>query len=533
MSEDTRARPVHRSLGEGGFLVPVLLLVFVALAATSVRTKSATWDETNYFGMGDYLLKQRRWDVPSSVIHPPLAYYLDSVPLLWEDLDRSVWTYAQSPRDLTFLGGADTRRGRTLLSSPLNQNDRLLNRARLMVILQAALLGYAVYRLAATVYGLWAGILALVFFAFSPEMLSHGALITPDMTLTLFVFTTMALFRQALLRDTRTYHVLAGVSLGLALLSKIPALLLLPIQAIVLAVVAWRGQCLPVKGLLISWACAAGVFFVGYGFDIRPYLQGLTIQSSQPGHWSFLMGQLSSEGWWYYLLAALVLKTPIALLLCFALAIYGICQKAMRRSISVDDLILWLPVLAFLVFFSVALRSIGLGYILPIYPFVFVLAAGALLQLRKAAYLLAVPTLWYVGAAVAAWPNYLAYFNELGGGSSNGYRYLVDSNLDWGQDLKGLKAFMDSRGINRVYLSYFGSDSPERYGIAYDWLPSFELENPNPQTTSVNITRKSYVAISVTNLQGVYMEPQTLFRWLDRFTPVARIGHSIFVYYIE
>ena len=87
--------------------------------------------------------------------------------------------------------------------------------------------------------------------------------------------------------------------------------------------------------------------------------------------------------------------------------------------------------------------------------------------------------------------------------------------------------------IDRVYLSYFGSDSPARYGIAYDWLPSFELENPRPQDTSVNIRPKSYVAISVTNLQGVYMEPQTQFRWLDRLTPVARIGHSIFVYYIE
>jgi hypothetical protein len=190
-------------------------------------------------------------------------------------------------------------------------------------------------------------------------------------------------------------------------------------------------------------------------------------------------------------------------------------------------------VFAFLVFFSLALRSIGLRYILPIYPFVFVLAAGAVMQLRKARYWVAVPLVWYVGAAAAAWPHYLAYFNEFAGGSANGYRYLVDSNLDWGQDLKGLKAFMNSRGIDRVYLSYFGSDSPKRYGIAYDWLPSFELENPNPHAPSVNIRRKSYVAISVTNLQGVYMEPQTQFRWLDSLTPVATIGHSIFVYYIE
>jgi hypothetical protein len=304
VSENRRAR----------FLVSVLLLVFAALATTSIRTKSATWDETNYFGMGDYLLKQRRWDVPSSVIHPPLAYYLDSIPLLWEDLDRRVWTYAQTSRDLPFLGGADIHRGRALLSSPLNSNDRLLNRARFMVILQAMVLGYAVYRLAATMYGVGAGLLALVFFAFSPEMLSHGALITPDMTLTLFCFTTMALFRQSLVHDTRTWHVLAGLSLGLALLSKFPALLLLPVEAIVLAVIAWRGQRLPVAGLWISWACAAGVFLLAYGFDITPYIQGLGIQGNQGSHWSFLMGELSPDGWWYYVLAAVVLATPLALL---------------------------------------------------------------------------------------------------------------------------------------------------------------------------------------------------------------------------
>ena len=77
------------------------------------------------------------------------------------------------------------------------------------------------------------------------------------------------------------------------------------------------------------------------------------------------------------------------------------------------------------------------------------------------------------------------------------------------------------------------SDSPERYGIKYDWLPSYELRNPNPGQPTVNIPRNSYVAISVTNLQGVYMEPQTIFRWLDRLTPVARLGHSMFVYHID
>jgi 4-amino-4-deoxy-L-arabinose transferase-like glycosyltransferase len=517
------------------FVVPFLLLLFVAQAASGSLTKSATWDETNYFGMGDYLLRNGRWDVPSSVIHPPLAYYVDSLPLLASDLDRSVWTYSPgTTRGLAFLGAADIDRGQALLSSPANRGDRLLMLSRWMVMLQAVLLGYFVYRAGTAFFDWRAGILALAFFAGCPNMLANGAIITPDMTLTAFFFITVYYFRMALVSRERIYHVLAGVSLGLALLSKFPALLLFPIEVIILAFLAGRGQRLQVKWLSISWACALMVFLIGYGFDPKPYVQGIEVQQLHglTGHWSFLMGELSKEGWWYYCLAAFALKTPIPLLLLLAAGLFFVCARAARRAITIDDLVLWVPIAAVFLFFSVEHRSIGLRYVLPVYPFMFVIAGGAVWQLRKLRYVLLVPIIWYGAASYTIWPDYLAYFNEFVGGADNGYRYLVDSNLDWGQDLKGLKRFMESRGIDRIYLSYFGTDSPDRYGIQYDWLPSYTLKNRNPQP-SVNIERKRYLAISVTNLQGVYMEPTTMYRWLDRFTPVARIGHSIFVYYLE
>jgi 4-amino-4-deoxy-L-arabinose transferase-like glycosyltransferase len=517
------------------FLVPILLLLFSVQAASSIATKSATWDETNYFGMGDYLLRNWRWDVPSAVIHPPLAYYLDSLPLLFADLDRRVWTYSPStPRDLAFLRAADIERGQALLSSPANRGDRLLLLSRCMVILQALLLGYFVYRFGTRLYGWKAGLLALAFFAFCPNMIAHGALITPDMTLAVFFFVTIYYFRMALVSDDRKCHVLAGGSLGLALLSKFPALLLLPVEGVILAFLALRGQRIPVRWLLISWACALVVFLLGYGFNVTPYIQGIKVQQlhGPEGHWSFLMGQLSTKGWWYYCLVAFVLKTPIPLLLFLATALVFVGVRAIRLAVSTDDLVLWVPLVAVFAFFSVELRSIGLRYVLPVYPFAFVIASGAVLQLKRLRYLLIIPIIWYPVASWTIWPDYLAYFNEFVGGADNGYRYLVDSNLDWGQDLKGLKRFMDSRGIDRIYLSYFGTDSPARYGIHYDWLPSYSLKNAHPQAT-IDVKRKRYLAISVTNLQGVYMEPNTMFRWLDRYTPVARIGHSIFVYYLE
>jgi 4-amino-4-deoxy-L-arabinose transferase-like glycosyltransferase len=539
--------------------VALLLACFLGQAATAIRTKSATWDEVNYLGIGDYLLRNGRWDVPAAVLHPPLAFYLNAIPVLFADIDRgAVWRHeASGTPSLAFLGAADAERGRALLSSPANEDDRLLFASRLVTILQATLLGLFVYRLAARLYGPWGGLAAVCFFAFCPNMLANGSLITPDMTLTVCVFLAVSFLHQALTDGRPASFVWAGVTLGLALLSKFTALLLFPIEAMIVGHVVVRGARPSLKWMGVALVCAAAVFLAGYQLNPLPYWLGLQVQGSHGGHSAFLMGEISADGWWYYCLAAFGMKTPIPILILVALAAIGLGRRgladvgrafrlrALRRTavvpsgLTLEDAVLWVPVIVLFAFFSVELRSIGLRYVLPAYPFVFVIAAGAMVSLGRltlfagrARYLLAVPLVWYAVGTLAVWPDHLAYFNESIGGPKNGYRYLVDSNLDWGQELKGLKAYIDREHIDRVYLSYFGLDDPRRYGIRYMWLPSYELPNPNPQAT-VNISRGSYVAISATNLQGVYMTPPTMFRWLDRYTPVARIGHSLFVYRLE
>jgi 4-amino-4-deoxy-L-arabinose transferase-like glycosyltransferase len=531
-------------------VVPLLLGLFLAQAASAIRTKSSTWDETNYFGIGDYLLRTGRWDVPSSILHPPLAFYLNAIPVLFSDVDRSSpWRHASGPTPtLDFLGAADPGRGRAILSSPANQDDRLLFAARLMTVFQALLLGIFVYRLAAQLYGVAGGLIALTLFAFCPNMLAHGSLITPDMTLTVFFFLAVYYLREALTSARRASFVWAGLTLGLALLSKFTALLLLPVEALIVGHLLVRGGRPSVKWLALAIGCAVVVVLAAYRFDPLPYWQGLQVQGAHGGHNAFLAGEISADGWWYYCLVAFGLKTPIPLLALVGVAGVGrVLRPAFAARLkarptphlSVDDAVLWVPVIVIFAFFSVELRSIGLRYVLPAYPFLFVIGAGALTSIAKLPvfqgrlkYALAVPLAWYAAGTLSVWPDHLAYFNESIGGPRNGYRYLVDSNLDWGQELKGLKAYMDRERIDQVYLSYFGLDDPRRYGIRYVWLPSYELPNPTP-TATVNITRGSYVAIGATNLQGVYMTPPTMFRWLDRYTPVAVIGHSLFVYRVE
>lgn len=224
------------------------------------------------------------------------------------------------------------------------------------------------------------------------------------------------------------------------------------------------------------------------------------------------------------------MKTPVpVLVLLLAATLYYLRY---RKEYWFDALFLFVPVIALFIIFMSSNFAIGVRYLLPVYPFIFVIIGGLLLYGGRVSYLFWPMAVWYIGATLFTAPHYLAYFNELIGGPGNGYNYLVDSNLDWGQDLKGLKKYMDSKGIKRISLSYFGIDSPKRYGIEYDWLPSHYLYNPTPEK-ALEATRNRFVAISVTNLQGVYLNPKDMYAWLRKYEPVAKIGFSIFVYDLE
>jgi len=196
-------------------------------------------------------------------------------------------------------------------------------------------------------------------------------------------------------------------------------------------------------------------------------------------------------------------------------------------------LFLLAPVTVIFVVMSQSKINIGLRHILPVYPLLFVFASRvATIQFRQrwlTPLLLSLPLVATAFTSLKVAPHQLAYFNELIGGPPEGYRYLSDSNVDWGQDLKGVKEYMEQEGLEMIYLSYFGSASPSYYKIHYQNVPS-----PGRWQRSSDVLpqgmRKEILAISVVNLQGVWFEEKDLYRWLYLRTPVAKIGYSIFVY---
>ncbi len=181
--------------------------------------------------------------------------------------------------------------------------------------------------------------------------------------------------------------------------------------------------------------------------------------------------------------------------------------------------------------------NLGIRYILPVYPLLIILTGRTLtrpwpvkwgLWPRRGVLALGV---WAVAEAVVCSPHYLAYFNELAGGPRNGSRVLVDSNLDWGQDLKQLAAWQRKHPeADPLYFAYFGAANVARYGVDCERLPDLGPKHPPrpPEWyASESRPRAGWIAISVNCLKLL-----PAYHWLESHAPVDRAGYSILIYHL-
>jgi hypothetical protein len=260
-------------------------------------------------------------------------------------------------------------------------------------------------------------------------------------------------------------------------------------------------------------------------------LVGWLTAKSETGHPGFLAGKHSQTGWWYFFPVVLAIKTPLPLLLLFSVALF----LGWSRERLFDRLFLLIPPALFLALSMQAKINIGYRHVLPVLPFAIVYASQVASwalgrgwsRLRWVA--LGLLVVWQVAGTVLIWPNYLAYFNEAVGGPGQGYRYLADSNLDWGQDLLQLRDYVEANHVEKVHLAYFGAATPKvvaDLGIPYEPVAGRGQDPPEA----------GVYAVSATRLQGVYGlatlsdDAKRPFPWLRTLTPEAKIGYTIFVY---
>ena len=446
--------------------------------------------------------------------------------------------------------------------------------------------------------GGWGGVIALALFVFDPTILAHSRYTTNDVAVAFFSFAaTYALWRYLETERPRTHDqcprdlVLAGVAFGLAQGSKFSALLLMPAFVAVVGLwpflsVPWAGSLgrwmadcrrwllRHAVGLLAIFAIGGLVLWAGYGFDVGS-LPGRSLPLPAIGYFEdliweikyfgregyvFLCDEVSSAGWWYYFLVAFALKSPLPATLaigtalgcslsagCGSSAIGAASEEGRtRRPLQVQNtrarrlMVLSLPALAYFLSTLVSPLNIGYRFFIPVLPYLYVLTGRlATLAKRYQRLLLIGVLVWSGVVALRIHPHYLAYFNEFAGGPDNGWRYLVDSNIDWGQDLPALHDIVERQNLGRIKLSYFGTAHPSYYGLDFEplptWEPTPEQGNPFTRTYYPHDPAPGVYAISATHLQGVVMDPDEwdTYAWFRDKSPFAKAGYSIFLYQVE
>jgi hypothetical protein len=556
-------------------------VVFTALALSSLRVRAATFDEGVYISAGYAHLATG--DYRLLPIHPPLSKLAAAWPLVLAGARADFQDAAFREADPWDFAHRFLYRW--------NDADWMLGLARLPVVALTAAFAALLFAWTRAHWGLAAAALALLLFVFSPEMLAHGALATSDLPVALCLFLAVAAFERVTDRATWPWLVAAGLATGGAFIAKYSGLVLVPILfglALVVAVGPWplrldlRGwpggrQTLATRGararhvaglIAVMALVSVTVIWAAFGFRYaaaadpavpvsldwssqtargpaqaaagfardhhllpEAYVFGFvdTLRRSR-GRPAFLMGEHSPRGWWYFFPAAFALKTPVALLLLLALALFATWKDAPPAR---AEWFVWVPSIVYLVFCLTSRVNLGVRYLLPLYPFLFVTAARVArlaARLRAARVAVVLLAAWYVVSVLRVHPYPLAYFNELAGGPAHGYRHLVDSSLDWGQDLKGLKPWLDAHHVGRIKLSYFGTADPAYYGVPCDYLPS--SMRPAPERLVLFVRPGDVVVVSATNLQGVYLPPgvRPLMELLRARPPAASIGYTLLVY---
>lgn len=259
-------------------------------------------------------------------------------------------------------------------------------------------------------------------------------------------------------------------------------------------------------GTLIRW-CASRRLLP------EAYLHGAAYVFAEEEREAFLNGDYSMTGWRHYFPYAVLVKTPLPLFGLLMLGLLFASSGRSRRLIRARYLLVPLLVF-FLVYgtFSVFNKlNIGHRHVLPLYPCMFIAAGAAAGWLGGKQRLLGrLATIgfvaWFAAEGARAYPDYLAYFNQLVDRRA-AYRHLVDSNLDWGQDLPALQRYLSTRrpGDDRpVYLAYFGSANPAYYGIDARWIPvAVWIPNDRNHDRMSPLQGGTY-CVSATALQSVY-----------------------------
>ncbi len=491
-----------------------LILIFALICFFSQFFSSVTVDEFAHLPSGIYNLLTLDWRMNNE--SPPLIKCYVALSSIFTQPKIDYGAFEKNPNTW--------RMGYSFMSLNKAKYQLIFQYGRLMIIILGCFLGGLIYLWAKGIYDHKGALFALFLYLFNPNILAHSSLITIDIGASCAIFASIYCFWKYLMKRNNELLVIAGLVLGLAQLAKFTALLLYPIFFIIIILIIFltndnhdaseilvdsnkrtthlvSGFCIII--LISITIINLGYFFSGsfkqlsdYHFSSTlfkisssflwtkfpvplpyDYITGLDTQliiaeGNNPFYASYLMGQHSLTGWWYYYWVAFFVKNPLPLLVILP---FTVCLWLFDREKNTDRttiFCIWIPIVSYLIYFSFFTHIfIGIRDILPIFPLLFLacgrLFNGFIIKKKIIGILTLILAVSYLFSAVYVFPNYLSFFNSASGGSQNGYRWLIDSNIDWGQGLPELKNYMENNHISKIKLGYFGRVDPQIYGIDY------------------------------------------------------------------
>ena len=570
----------------------IIIISATILAVTSVWNDSPVVDEIPHIGAGYSYVVQHSYQFNPE--HPPLAKDLAGLALLPLGLNQTAFSGNYAANWPTDVNG-QWNFGRALIFQTGNDAITLVRVAKLPMLLFFIISAWIVFIWTRKLFGDKAALLATFLFSFAPTILAHSRLVTTDIALLAGIMVSLYFFVQYLENQSTKNFWLASLALGFGLLTKFSAFLIIPLLFFLAIIWAYAHQQRLSGIIRLAWKAVLVVIFgfvfvVGPVYQLhllnysgqkqksdatiiletygnrqlaepviwasnkpllRPFAQyGLGVlmifQRNVGGNQTFFLGNVYQEAVKAYFPFVYAMKEPIPFLILLIVAVMGFFKYFhsreqhfkywIRNHFSEVALFFWL-----LLYWATSINAnlnIGIRHLIPVYGATAILVAGQISVIynhikSKRAYLAFVGVMcaWLLAETVMVFPYYLTYFNQFAGGPTGGHVYVVDSNLDWGQDLKRLADWVDANNIKKLNLDYFGWADPYYYlGKKVIWIQNgrytsareFLADNPGG----------GYIAVSATFYQQSIATDKN-YGWLSEHKPVIVIGNSIFIWYIK
>jgi hypothetical protein len=494
-------------------------IVIFSLFATCVhmgKTDSVSWDESQHLYSG--WLSWEHGDFGYNPEVPPLVKMWDAIPLLHRDIKQPAYTGDPFKKEGFVLG-------QRFLAA--NGIERTLIPGRIMASLLTVLLATTLFFCAMEMFGKKAALFALFLFSFDPNFLAHGAYVTTDIGASLTMLAAIYAFYRYFKFPSIPRMIAVGAAVGLAMTAKFTGVFIVPVLCLIAAIDYWQSKnavrsvetvsarqmaTAIAVALIIGVGCVWTIYHFRYAarpdsLQLNPtseqylrkltsplsrsvlttmselhvlpeaYIYGLADTKISAGDLpSYFFGRTYSRASHWYFPAAFLIKSTLPFLILLGLTIIVVFSGRwrMRREI------VFLTIPPIFLFLLSSSSDLGIGYrhLFPMFPMLYILIGGCadyvVSKDPKYTYGFAALLLWQLVTTVTARPGLLAYANEAWGGPSKTHLYLSDSNVDWGQQLKAVKYYLETHPSGPCYFAYFAQGPVDfrDYGINCRVLPT-------------------------------------------------------------